>query len=752
MKSVLKSASSQHWRYALLTLLSAWALSLCFFGSIWRTPNAFLFNPSGDGLQGYYQSIWHTHMDAASWEQSSMNYPFGESIFFTGGQPLLTNTIRLLKPLVDLSEYTVGISNLFILFSGVLASLFLFLALKRLQVRDVYASMYAVLMVLPAQQWDRTGGHFALAVLFAIPLMLWLFIGFFQAASERGEELWRWSAGIALSLFVLGLIQFYYLFFTAAIAGSMALVYFFIQLSIPRWKLLLHLSAQFVLPFIALQLLLALSTDVVDRTAIPWGFLVFRSSWLSYLFPYGMPYEKLFDWMKPEIGLEWEGLSYIGLGAMTLAISSLFGLFSGKMKRVESSPKRLMMALAVAALVCIAASMAFPFNWGFERLLYQLGAVQQFRGIGRFAMVAYYPLLILLIVAVNTTFKEKKVYPYITGLVLSLMAMDGYARLSQVASRIENPRGALFSSIGKGMEGIEANRYQAIHPLPYVHVGSENIGAVGSDEAMRMLYQTSLQTGLPTTAAVMSRTSVSQAFLSCALSWEIMEMPSLVEQFPDSRPLLVLADTANLHDADKQVLHFAKPLFNLNSIAFYELPVNAFDSVLSANAGRAEQRAQDCTRPLSEELWGDSLSQGCAYLDSSIQVTFSHGWKRLLELPVDAQLRDREVEISFWVENFRRDLIPRSVLEITQLAGEKSVDYQTEFLGKRLVGMRNGRALLAYRLRIKPDADVIRLAIENKLIQGTNLEINSILVRPEQANCRILHHGKESLNNRIYSR
>jgi hypothetical protein len=437
---------------------------------------------------------------------------------------------------------------------------------------------------------------------------------------------------------------------------------------------------------------------------------------------------------------------------MTLAITSLFGLFSGKMKRVESSRKQLMMALAVAGVICVAASMAFPFNWGFERLLYQLGAVQQFRGIGRFAMVAYYPLLILLIVLVNATFKEKKVYPYVTGLVLCLMVIDGYARLSQVARCIENPRGSLFSSISRGMEGIEANRYQAIHPLPYVHVGSENIGAVGSDEAMRMLYQTSLQTGLPTTAAVMSRTSVSQAFLSCALSWEMMEMPALVEQFPDSRPLLVLADTANLRDADQRVLRFATPLFHLNGIGYYDLPVSAFDSVLHFNAGSAQQLAQSCTNSLSEELWGDSLSRGSAYLDSSIQVTFSHGWKRLLEMPVDSQLRGREVEISFWVENFRRDLVPRSVLEVTQLAGEKPVDYQTEFLGKRLVGMRNGRALLAYRLRMKPDADSIRLAIENKLIQGTNLEINSILVRPEQANCRILRHGKESLNNRIYSR
>ena len=115
-------------------------------------------------------------------------------------------------------------------------------------------------------------------------------------------------------------------------------------------------------------------------------------------------------------------------------------------------------------------------------------------------------------------------------------------------------------------------------------------------------------------------------------------------------------------------------------------------------------------------------------------------------------LKGHEVEISFWAEDFERDLIPRSVLEITQYSGEKAIDYQTEFLGKRLVGMRQGRALLAYKVFVKPEADRMTLAVENKLIQGTRFEINSVLIRPEASNCRILRHGKESLNNRIYSR
>ena len=742
-----------HRRYLLLTVLSAWLVSLVYFGTIWRTPDAFVFTASGDGLQGYYQSLWHTHVDESNWQQSSMNYPFGESIFFTGGQPLLTNTIRLIKPIVDLSEHTVGISNLFILFSGVLASLFLFLALKRLQVANTYAWLFAVALVMPAQQWDRTGGHFALAVLFAVPMILWLLIGFFQCAAEQGQGLWRWTAGMAGALFVLGLIQFYYIFFAAAIAGAMTVIYLFADLMLARWKLLLHLAAQFMIPFVALQVLLHMSTDVVDRTAIPWGFMVFRSSWISYVFPYGMPYEHWFNAIKPEVGPEWEGLGYIGLGGILLLLLVLFAWLQGMWRRSERhGSQRIMVSLILAVVVCVAASMAFPFNWGFERLLYRLGAIQQFRGIGRFAMVAYYPLLLVLIAAFSSYYRTRKFFPYACGLVLCLMLVDGHARMSQVAARIENPRRSLLSSIGQGMEGIDPGRFQAIHPLPYVHVGSENIGAVGSDEAMQALYQTSLQTGLPTTATVMSRTSVSQAFLSCGMTWELMEVPAIVGQFSDNRPLLVVADSSHMRESDRQLLQFAEPLFTNDRISYFSLPTAAFDSALSANAARAEQLAKECTASLSDELFGDSLSVGSVYLDTTLSITFTHGWRRLLELPIDERWKNREMVISFWVEDFRRDLISRSVLEVIQFAAEKSVDYQTEFLGKRIVGMRNGSALVEYRLRVKPDADRITLAIENKLIQGSVLEINSLLIQPIQSNCRILRHGKESLNNRIYSR
>lgn len=738
-------------KYLWFTLFLSWAISLWYFAGIWSRPNDFLFTASGDGLQGYYQSIWHTHEDSAAWKQSSMNYPFGESIFFTGGQPLLTNSIRLLQPIVNLSPYAVAISNVFILLSGILSAVFIFLCLQRLRVDSLWSSLFACGIMMTAQQWDRTSGHFALAVLCAVPLILWLLIIFFDAVNKDRQARWKLTITLTVVLFLLGLIQFYYIFFAAALAGGMAMVNLFQSRSAGRWNIIGHLAIQFGVAFIALQILLRLSTDVTDRTAIPWGFLIFRSSWMSYVFPYGMPYEQWFNAIKPENGLEWEGLSYLGLGGWFAIIAFLL---LGMKHAFRRSLKLLqgVLALIVCSLLCVALSMAFPFNWGLENLLYKLGAIQQFRGIGRFAFVAFYPIVIAAIAGLYQFLPGSFARSIAGVLLVFFFAVDGHARLSAISERISQPRGELFRTVGQGLDGVDESAFQAIHPLPYVHVGSENIGSAGSDEAMRELYQTSLLTGLPTTATVMSRTSLSQAFASCCLSWELMEPPAILSMLHDSRPFLIIADTAHLDAEDIILLKYARPIMERNGFAYYELPLHAYDSVRVFSAGAAREKAYSCLKIHSPAMLTDSIGMVSYYNDTIRDITFSRGWKKMLDIPVQQKWRGASVALSFWVADFSRDLIPRSVLEIAQFNENKSVAYTTEFLGKRVVGTRDANALIEYIVQVDEHADRLTLALENKLLQGSHLQINSILIRPLSANCRILHHGNESLNNRIYSR
>jgi hypothetical protein len=494
------------------------------------------------------------------------------------------------------------------------------------------------------------------------------------------------------------------------------------------------------------------SSDVSDRTAIPWGFLVFRSTAWSYLYPFGMFYEHWFSFLKPSTALEWEGLAFIGASAFMALVASIFILLrnSIRIKKLERIPTMLL-ALLVSALLCILLSMAFPFNLGFETLLYQLGPVQQFRGIGRFAFVAYYPLTVAAFALFyRFTGQTKVAHAALIGLGL-LLLIDGHARMSSVASRIAHERGTSLRGTAGDYPFLNAVNFQAIHPLPYVHVGSENIGFTAADEAMQKLYDASLALHLPSTATVMSRTSLSESFLSCGMAWELMETPAIVANFPDDRPLLVLADMNHLQESDRKLLAYADSIYGDGRFNWYALPLTAFGSVLRSNQERANEVLKTCTYGSEHVSCNDSL-QRFSYSDTTYAVRFSRGWTRLFEKPLPVAWKSDTCKVSFWVKDFTRDVLPRTVLEIIQYDADHAVvDYQTEFMGKRIIGMRGGDALIEYTLSVKENAVAYSVAIENKLIQGQPIEINSMLVRPQWMNCRILRGGKEMLNNRIYS-
>jgi hypothetical protein len=397
-------------------------------------------------------------------------------------------------------------------------------------------------------------------------------------------------------------------------------------------------------------------------------------------------------------------------------------------------------------------SFAFPFNVGFETLLYKLGPVQQFRGIGRFAFVAYYPLLIFVFAVLFRALTNNRWKHIIASALAVLLLVEGHARMSSVSKRITNKRETALSGDTDKYALIDASKYQAIHPLPYVHIGSENIGFTASDDAMRALYDASYALGLPSTATVMSRTSLSQSFLSCSMEWEIMETPAIIQQLPDSRPLLVLADQEKLSERHRTLLALADSLFADGKFVWYSLPLTAFEEAQRLNEQRSRDLADACVFGANGEWCDDSLGQ-FIYADTTHTVRFSRGWTKLFQQASLPEWRADTVAVSFWVSDFSRDLIPRTVVEFIQYdASQKVIDYQTEFMGKRVVGMRGTDALVEYTLNIQPECSAISMAIENKLIQGQSVQINSFLMRPQSMNCRILRNENESLNNRNFSR
>jgi hypothetical protein len=730
-------------KFLWLAVATTALICLVFMGPLYQHPNEWVFSSTGDGLQTYYQSSWHVQNDTSAWHQSSMNYPFGESIFFTGGQPLISNIVRWISPVVDLSNYITGITNLTMLLSVLLCAMFIYLIFQHFKITPWIAVGGAVLLTLTTQQWDRMGGHYTLAWLFAVPGMLYFLFHFYDKPDYKR------SLKIVLYMLFLGMAHLYYIVFFAVLAASFLIVHLLSDKERLRLRYMGNFMLQVAVPYLIIHLLVNYSSDVTDRTALPWGFMEFRSSIGSYLFPYGMWYESFFNGLKPNSNPSWEGIAYIG-GAAWLLFSLLVIAFFLRIARwrkwVQQIPPT-EWSLLVATIACFLISIAFPFNAGHEDWLKYAGPLQQFRGIGRFAFVAFVPLNILLFVRFNALQVFGGSFKRVFLLLVFLTGIsEGIFRLQRQAVLISNERSDALRADASIPDVLREKAFQSILPLPFFHVGSENIWLPDEAGISNAVYDLSLGLKCPTFAALMSRTSISQTFKSIALTRELMEYPEILDAVQVQTPILLLADTNHLNHAEFKLLNHAKYLADFRNFRCYELQPQAFREILEDN----KQIMRLPSPSNNDEIVASDSSAFVYYnaLDTPIDVR--ENWQSIGRTKIDLSWRGKTVLISFWIDDFARDLIPRANVEIVQKVEDRVVGFDSEIPGKRLIGIFQGDALVEYPVRIHEDAAEIEVLIRNQLAKNQQFRPFSILIRPEEVNCSILHNEIRYYNNRRY--
>ncbi len=85
---------------AIATVLIASLIIFVLFSNHILEANQVSFASGGDGLKSTFSTLYHIEYDSSYWHFEGMNYPFGESVFFTGNQTFLTNAIKNL-PLIQ---------------------------------------------------------------------------------------------------------------------------------------------------------------------------------------------------------------------------------------------------------------------------------------------------------------------------------------------------------------------------------------------------------------------------------------------------------------------------------------------------------------------------------------------------------------------------------------------------------------------------------------------------------------------------
>ena len=744
------------------------------FGTLMKSPNTVYFAGSGDGLQSYYGTLYHVLHDTTYARSYGMNYPYGEMVLFTGNQPVIANTIKFVSDhIVDISGYTIGILNLLMLFSIVLAALFIFLILRYFNLPVIVSVILGVVLPFLSPQIGRLGGHFSLAYVYFIPLMIYLLIRFYD------HRTYWISIIIGLVTLLAAFTHFYFLGFF----GILLLFYWMVLIINERSKFgnyrvfLPHIIIQIIVPVICLQLYSIINDPVTDRTSSPWGFLYYRAYPESVFLPIGKPYGRFLDNIMTFNHIDWEGWAYIGLVGLAGFVFILVRIgikiwnkeFSSILRITDHKLLNIFFWASFAALMY---SFGLPFILGLEGLLDHLGPVQQMRGIARFSWLFFYVINIVTFYLLWNWLKEKRrsmTYWIILLVPLLFMFYDAWLNARSMEYYMNNRIPLLDDRENRlidnqWMSEIDPNDYQAIIPIPYFHIGSENIWIEGRCESIKQTFIASIKTGLPTNGVLLSRTSIGQSFNNIEMMMEPYRHPSIIKDLPNQKPFLIIASKCDeLNKGESYLLTKANYITENKLFALYSIHVNTLNNLAweQSKLVFTESNTKELI-PSGEFLLSDSSKGffyngfeespvGQSYLGRSGYSGKMEEYNAIFHGNLPNSNNDTLFVVSFWLFDARKDLVPRSTIEfaLTDSSGHL-VQAEYRNLGNLYTVFDGDWVLLEYPVISRDPGSTLKVTVWNPNLRKETLYIDELLIRPLLMDVYRITEGGVSKNNRFY--
>jgi hypothetical protein len=533
------TVSGRHWRLILLTSLLIFIAG--FYWHVLRSPDSVLLDRGGDGLKNYYTLLWQANKGTSLLHYSGSNYPFGESVFYTDGHPLLS---WLLRPLPGLAVQGVGVLNL-LLFMGIIAcGLCLNELLRTLGVAPWASAIGAFSITILQPQIFRITGHFSLAHAWMIPLFMLLSVRMLRAAANG----WRAASWAALAVLVAYLTHAYMgLMGTMLLLGHGCSGYLLggFRRSTLRTLLSRTLPAAMI-PMLGFLLLLWASDTADLRPSGSLGADQFTTHVLSLIVPTHDPFKTPLKEFINYDKLNWEAWCYLGLSPiLVLVIAGGLQVRRWSIRR-PARPMDEAGHLLAASFPVLLFAMGVWQDWLDGSIPY----LDQFRSTGRFAWPFFYASAVFCVVRCHNWLilpgnVRKAVAIPVFIVVVGFMAVEGWAYhagLQWVVGQRENPfRADALDENGLALvQAARSSGASAIMPQPWVHYGSERYDASSQEGILGHALPLAYHSGVPMLAGFTSRTSLDQTRMLFALLAPSYFPKRLRQYLPDTTRILLM--------------------------------------------------------------------------------------------------------------------------------------------------------------------------------------------------------------------
>ncbi|MBI1836493.1 MAG: hypothetical protein HYR91_04440 [Flavobacteriia bacterium] len=568
-------------------------LLYCFYGDILISPNSYLFSADGDGIKNYFTYNFYIQNNHSWTNFEGMNYPYGEHFLYTDCTPIVAVTIRLLQFVIPgVANYSIGILNSLIFTSFFLAAVFLYLLFKELKIQTWLAISSAIAYTFLCPQVFRMTGHLALSFTCFLPISIY-YLYKFEHSSKEFKHYLLLSILLLFWLFIhayLGVILFLFLFLfflTRLILGNIVHK----KLS---FKSFIYHFGFLVLPLLLFNIFVYLTDNHKGRTDNPFGFFSFYTD-IKYLFiPTNGPISRFISKYVVFDLSNWEALSYVGILSIFSILFILYKVveYFIRFKKVKMfsmfQNDSFVLFLLISAFLVLLFAMCIPFRFHLEFLIDYLKVLKQFRALGRFAWVFYFVIAIVSVYILNSfliNIEKKSKMRLKQVLIFSIILItffEGkeYHNANYIAI-IEHPNTFSDESYLNDLKGIKSkivvNEFQAIIPLPYFYIGSENFWIIPKDS--KLVFDSkmaSFHLSLPLMSAFLTRTSIPE-------SKNLVQMLSnpfynkLIQKDLQTQKdfLLIVSDTTLLSENEMYFLQKSKLLFKGKQHAYYRLSFSA---------------------------------------------------------------------------------------------------------------------------------------------------------------------------------
>lgn len=545
-------------------------LTLVGFWPHFSEPCQYLFHDQFDGFKNY--TTLYTYVASGAYGSSGltmydqMNYPYGDFITYTDNTPFVAMFFKILVQMgIEPGTWILSFYNKLMIFNLVLSSLFLFFILKHFIKNEwliVVASM--ALPWINPQLIRLSNGHFNLSQSWLLLMTILLLLELIKR-SKRQMSLWPLGLCLVGAILLSSAYHVYYLPILGVIIGFFLVVYGLIQkydLRVIYYGVGIPMAGLF---------LFWLITNLLDpnlgmRKEMQLGFNL--DAWK-------LSFSSLFT-AYPHFGVDfvvhgsqhhhYESNSYLGayalFGGLLLFILSRFKKVTLTLK--NDVVKALLITGLLSLLISLGTTIAVP-SLGitienFINPFYWLNKVTEyvshFRCLGRFNWAFFWAFnfLILYLFDQNLVRKSGKWLKYVVYGMLVLLVVDAkdairfnnHERYKNVLTEHD------LEDVVSLTKGIDPDDYEAILPIPYYHVGSQNWDYTYLTDGIfsRRIAQMSASLRLPQMSSIMSRTPLKLAQKQFNIFYAPEE--SALQDLKTNKALLVVVNDDLLQsDMDK---------------------------------------------------------------------------------------------------------------------------------------------------------------------------------------------------------